>query len=80
MQVSTGVVIKLNNLSSQATFVSGTAYDQAVTVLHELGHAYWDLYGIGTSAITPDYDPTKTAAENLAASEDNTNRVVQKCK
>ena len=73
MQVSTSVAIKLNNLSSQATFVSGTTYDQAVTVLHELGHAYWDLYGIGTSAITDD-------AENLAASEANTNLVVQKCK
>ena len=73
LTVNTGVVIKLDNTSAGASFVSGTTYDQAITLLHELGHAYWDLYGPGTSTIKPDGTNTK-------ASMANTNRVERVCK
>jgi len=73
MTVSASVVITLNNTSNGASFVSGSGYDQAVTLLHELGHAYWDLFGPGTSQIAPDGD-------SATASQNNTNLVKANCK
>ena len=67
------VVITLNNTSSDATFVSGSGYDQTVTLLHELGHAFWDLWGPGTSLIQPD-------AGSTAASMANTSLIKAVCK
>ena len=54
MLINTSVVIRVNNTSNSASFVNGDVNDWATTILHELGHAYWDLYGAGTSKITPD--------------------------
>jgi hypothetical protein len=71
--VFSSVSIVLNNQTSGASFVSGTPYEQAITVLHELGHAYWDLYGGGTSLIMPD-------SGNTAASMMNTNLLQKDCK
>jgi hypothetical protein len=73
VNVNTSVVITLNNTSAGASFVSGSTYDQAITLLHELGHAYWDLYGAGTSRILPDgSDPRLSQA--------NTNRIDRVCR
>ena len=80
MQVNSGVMITVNNIANNASFVSGSVYDWAGTILHELGHAYWYLYGAGTSAIAWDHDPNKTDAQNLAASKANTDKIEQKCK
>ena len=77
--VNTSVTITLNNTTSGASFVNGYVYDWAVTILHELGHAYWDLYGPGTSLIGPDNVPTNTNAQNLQLSEANTALVEQNC-
>ncbi|PWU04125.1 MAG: hypothetical protein C5B51_17450 [Terriglobia bacterium] len=73
MLVSSSVVIRVNNTSQGASFVSGTAYDWAVTILHELGHAYWDLYGEGASKITPD-------GKDAAVSQTNSDLIRSKCK
>ena len=78
--VNASVQIQLNNLSTGAAFVTGSTYDQAITVLHELGHAYWDLYGPGTSAILPDNDMTRSEADNVKSSENNTNLLRSRCK
>jgi len=73
MQVSVGVVITLNNTTSGASFVDGTASDWATTILHELGHAYWDLYGAGTSQIQPDGSSPQTSAANTQLIEKDCN-------
>ncbi len=73
MQVNTSVVIRVNNTSQSAAFVSGNVNDWATTILHELGHAHWDLYGQGTSKIAPDGGDT-------AASMTNTDLVKVNCK
>jgi hypothetical protein len=72
MMVGAGVVIRVNNTSPGSSFVSGNVNDWATTILHELGHAYWDLCGAGTSKITPDGTDTK-------ASEANTGLIKSKC-
>src|SRR5208282_4618095 len=77
MQVNTGVTILVNNIAQGASFVSGSTYDQAVTILHELGHAYWDMFGPGTSAIQP--DGSGTPQQNLAASQANTALITKDC-
>jgi RHS repeat-associated protein len=66
MLVSAGVVITVNNTTPSASFVSGNVNDWAATILHELGHAYWDLYGPGTSLIVPDSSSTATSMANSA--------------
>lgn len=71
--VNTSVTINLNNTSAGASFVSGNVNDWAITILHELGHAFYDLYGSAASKITPDGDST-------AKSEANTALVKEKCK
>ncbi len=70
--VSKGVVIRVNNTSSGSSFVSGNANDWAATILHELGHAYIDLYGQGTSRIGPDGD-------DVSKSMANTKEVKEQC-
>src|ERR1022692_3362334 len=54
MMVSASVLITLNNTTGGTAFVSGNQNDWAITLLHELGHVYTDLYGAGTSQIVPD--------------------------
>jgi hypothetical protein len=71
--LNTSVTIMLNNTSPGASFVSGNVDDWAVTILHELGHAVYDLYGSYASKITPDGNDTKL-------SEANTNLIKEKCK
>jgi hypothetical protein len=78
--VSAAVEIRVNNLSNGASFVTGGVNDWATTLLHELGNAYWDLYGDGTSAITPDGPSAPNGIDGTKASIENTNRVKTKCK
>ncbi|MGB7763196.1 MAG: RHS repeat-associated core domain-containing protein [Bryobacteraceae bacterium] len=73
MLVNSGVTITLNNITNGASFVTGNVMDWAQTILHELGHAYADLYGLGTSAIQPDLG-------NSAASVANNNLIQKNCK
>ncbi len=73
LNLNTSVVITLNNTSQAASFVSGTAYDQAITLLHELGHVYWDLFGPGSSKIVDDAGSTQTSINN-------TNLIKANCK
>jgi hypothetical protein len=67
------VTITLNNTSPGASFVSGTLNDWTATILHELGHAIYDLYGTPSDQIKPDQG-------NTAKSEANTALIKQKCK
>jgi len=64
MQVWSAVQIQVNDVAG--SFVTGGVNDYASTILHELGHAYWDLYGAGTSAIKPDANSTPTSMANTA--------------
>jgi hypothetical protein len=64
------VQITINDLAG--TFVSGSPEDQAVTLLHELGHAFADLYGPGSTSIQDD-------ATSLATSIANSNLVRTTC-
>ena len=64
LAVSASVVITLNNTGAGASFVSGDTRDQAITLLHELGHAIVDLYGPGASTIVPDGSSTPTSIRN----------------
>jgi hypothetical protein len=70
MLVSQSVLITVNNVVGSFVMQGSSAW--AVTILHELGHAYWDLYGPGTSQITPD-------GTSVQASEANTKLVQSKC-
>jgi hypothetical protein len=80
IQVNTSVTIKLNNTTNGASFVTpNNVYNWAITILHELGHAYWDLYGPGTSLIQSDNVATNTNAQNLQLSQANTALVQQDC-
>jgi hypothetical protein len=72
MMVSASVLITLNNTTGGTAFVSGNQNDWAITLLHELGHVYTDLYGAGTSQIVPD-------GESGQQSIDNTKLVEQDC-
>jgi hypothetical protein len=54
------------------TFESGSTTDQAVTLLHELGHIYSDLFGPQSTAIQND----GTSAQ---ASQANTNLLKTTC-
>jgi hypothetical protein len=44
--------ITINDLAG--TFVTGSAEDQVVTLLHELAHAMNYIFGAGTNPILPD--------------------------
>lgn len=64
------VTITVNDLGG--TFVTGNTQSQAVTLLHELGHAYDFMYGPDSTLIGPDAGST---AQSIA----NTALVQQKC-
>ena len=74
MLVNTSVQITVNN--SAGSFFSGNVNDWAVTILHELGHAYWDLYGPSTSAIQPD---GPSIPDGVQISENNTKLIKKDC-
>ena len=80
MIVAASVTITVNNITPGAAFVSGSANDWATLIMHELGHAYWDLYGPGTSKITPDGPNAPPGVNGVEASEANTALVKDKCK
>jgi len=71
--VFTSVTIVVNNTTQGASFVSGSLNDWTTTILHELGHAIYDLYGTPADQIVPD-------SGNTAQSEANTALIKQKCK
>jgi hypothetical protein len=71
--IYTSVTIKVNNTTAGASFVSGSLNDWTATVLHELGHAMYDLYGTPSDQIKPDEG-------NTAQSEANTALIKRKCK
>jgi RHS repeat-associated protein len=77
MMVSAGVQILINDIAG--SFVTGSPADQAVTVLHELGHAYWDMYGPGTTLIQPDGRSAPPGVNGVKASEANTALVKKDC-
>jgi RHS repeat-associated protein len=77
ISVSKSVQITVNNVGG--SFVSQGPSAWAVTILHELGHAYWDLYGTGTSKITPDGPNAPPGINGVTASEANTKLVQSKC-
>jgi RHS repeat-associated protein len=56
------VIIMIN--SSAGDFVNGTTQQQAITLLHELGHAEWDIFGKNASKIKPDGSSTGTSLDN----------------
>ena len=76
--VSAGVKITINNVAG--SFATGGPNDWAATILHELGHAYWYLFGAGTSAITPDGPSAPAGVDGIAASQANTALIKRKCK
>jgi hypothetical protein len=63
----TGVDIQINTLTG--SFVNGSDQDRAITVLHELGHAFAMIWGAGGSQIQPD---GPAIPNNVNVSEDNT--------
>jgi len=75
-QTSNTAYILINDLAG--VFVNGTAsfpataQNQAITLLHELGHAVWDIFGGGSSQIKPDHNKPGTSL-------DNTWKVKRKC-
>lgn len=73
MTVSASVTITLNDTTGGTAFVSGNQNDWAITLLHELGHVYWDLYGIGTSGIVPDGDSGQQSIDNTKLIEKDCN-------
>jgi hypothetical protein len=66
--------IVINDLAG--TFVSGKAQDQAVTLLHELGHAMNDIFGPGTSQIK---DDGSSVPGGIQTSMNNTALVKKDC-
>jgi hypothetical protein len=64
---------RLFNLDPDAPFNSGSVNSDAVTILHELGHIYEDLYGLGSTLLVDDSNG------NTAASQYNTNLVSKNC-
>jgi hypothetical protein len=70
----TDVTIKIN--SAQGSFVTGSTFDQAVTVLHELGHAMNDLLPNSSSLNRPDEGNTPAGQSQSKA---NTQTILDKC-
>jgi RHS repeat-associated protein len=60
------------NMYPSAPFNTGSAQDDAITVLHELGHVYMDVFGAGSTKIQNDIG-------NTAASKANTQLVKNDC-
>ena len=76
---SPGVVITLDNLAF-GNFALETAVQQAGTLLHELGHAYADIFGQNTTLIRnndnplfPDGTPNRVGARNQAFNQNAIN-------
>ena len=67
---ATSVTITINDLAGY--FVGNNLVDQAATIIHELGHAFYDLPSLGGSLILPD-------AGNVSQSEANQALVMQTC-
>ena len=71
------VSITLNTLSGG--FLSESLYQQGVTLLHEIGHAIYDLFGpSGTGQLGSSY-PIQPDANNTTASMNNTNAIQKHC-
>jgi RHS repeat-associated protein len=66
--------IVINDLGG--TFVGGSAQDQAVTLLHELGHAMNNIFGAGTSKVK---DDGTSVANGVQISMDNTAMIKKDC-
>jgi hypothetical protein len=64
-----GVIITINNIAG--SFISGNEIDQAVTILHELGHAFNHIYDAGKSLIKDDGEDTKLSESNTKLVKDN---------
>jgi RHS repeat-associated protein len=77
--VNTAVTITVNNTTPGAAFVSGNMQSWAGVILHELGHAYWDLYGPGTSAIAPDGSNAPPGVNGDQASINNQTLINKTC-
>jgi hypothetical protein len=71
------VEIQINDLAG--SFVNGSLRDQELTILHELGHAIYDLYGpLGTGVLGANY-AIQPDARNSTLSQANTNKVKEAC-
>jgi hypothetical protein len=68
------------NYDPNAPFNKGTTIDNAVTVLHELGHVYELLYGFGSTFLVNDsVNVQGSQQQSAAASAFNTNLVKTNC-
>jgi hypothetical protein len=78
------VAIRING--SAGNFVNGTLSERRTTILHELAHAIWDLYGPTTGngmlsadyGIQPDFDSNESVA--AAKSEANHDAIKEHCR
>ena len=68
------VTITIN--TAKGSFVTGTLQSQAVTLLHELGHAISYLFGTSASQIKKDNSETQAGRDQSAA---NTKLIEEKC-
>jgi hypothetical protein len=57
--------------TTAGSFVNGNTRDQAVTLLHELGHVFSDLYGPQTTKIVSDGGDLNASQKNTKTIEDN---------
>jgi RHS repeat-associated protein len=71
------VLITINDL--QGTFSGGSAYDQQTTLLHELGHAIYDLFGPGGAGLLSGSYGIQPDGSNTALSEANTAKIEAVC-
>ncbi len=67
-----GSVNILINNDPNTPYNQGSDYDRAITLLHELGHAFVDLFGADSSHVLDDQNST-------AASQRNSDVVRQNC-
>ena len=75
---ATAVDVTINELAG--SFVSGGGDSQKMTILHEMGHAIYDLYGpSGSGLLSTDYaiQPDK---KDLKKSEANTKKINEVCR
>lgn len=71
---TTSVTITIN--TAAGSFVNGSADDQTVTILHELGHAIADLFGPSASMVKSDNESTQQGRDQSAA---NTKLIKERC-
>jgi len=80
--VSTGKVTGVEtvfNWSPSAPFNTASVIANAITVLHELGHIYEALYGMGSTLLVNDSSSAQGSANAAAASAFNTSLVQVNC-